>query len=218
MEQQEKQAEPRALKYHEAWQRLWHAWAIANPEPTLLPALVQRYCEPHRHYHTLQHLDACFAHLASVRDQAAQPAEIELALWFHDAMYGIGAQDNELKSADWASASLQAAGVDADVARRVHALVMVTCHTALPQTQDEAILIDVDLAILGAPEPHFDAYERQVRAEYASVPLDQFRARRRRILQQFLERERIYHTAYFNARCEAQARANLRRSIARFAD
>lgn len=201
------------MQYDISWQRMWLGMGVPRADSALLRALLARYAEPHRHYHTLQHLDACFAHFETVRHEAAHPSEVELALWFHDAVYEIRAVSNELQSADWARDALLAAGAGPDTAQRVHALVMATRHNALPTTRDEEILVDVDLAILGAPAPQFDAYEAQVRAEYASVPEPAFRSGRRRILEEFLARERIFHTAYFNSRYEARARANLRRSI-----
>ena len=206
------------MRYLESWQSLWHDLGVTNPDLTLLQALLQRYSEPHRRYHTLQHLDACFANFAAVREQATHPAEVELALWFHDAVYEIQLAGNEQLSADWARNALLAAGGVPAAAQRVHALVLSTCHHAMPETPDEAILLDVDLAILGAPPAQFDEYEAQVRAEYAMVAQPQFRSGRRRILQQFLARERLFHTAHFYASHEPPARINLRRSIAQLAD
>ncbi len=197
---------------------MWRELGTADADATLLRALVQRYSEPHRAYHTLQHLDACFASFAAVRDATTHPQEVELALWFHDAVYEIGRPDNEQHSADWARSALLAGGGSGDAALRVHALVMVTCHNVLPQTPDQQVLLDIDLAILGAAPPLFEAYERQIRVEHASVPEHDFRSRRRRLLQQFVARERIYHTQHFRNRCETQARANLRRSIDQLGD
>ncbi len=193
---------------------MWRALGIAQADQALLRTLVGRYSEPHRAYHTLQHLDACFTHFAAVRHLATYPQEVELALWFHDAVYLVRDPDNEQKSADWASSALLAAGGSAISAQRVHAMVMATGHGTVPQSNDEAILLDVDLAILGATPQLFDAYEAQVRQEYASVPQTSFRSGRRRILQQFVAREQIYNTEYFSTRYETQARANLQRSIA----
>jgi predicted metal-dependent HD superfamily phosphohydrolase len=45
--------------------------------------------EPQRRYHTLQHLRECLGHLEAVLDQVPDPAAIELALWFHDAVYEL---------------------------------------------------------------------------------------------------------------------------------
>ena len=175
--------------------------------------LTSRYSEAHRHYHTLEHLNACLRHLGDQRALAHRPAEVALALWFHDAIYDIGASDNELRSADWARNVLLEHGGNPDVAQRVHALIMVTRHDQPPQTPDQALLLDVDLAILGAPAPVFDAYEQQIMREYQAVPSAAFRSNRTRILQGFLDRPRIYHSEAFHDARESQARDNLMRSI-----
>ena len=195
------------------WQRTWQDLGLPQTDLALLHTLLERYAEPHRKYHTQQHLEACLKHFDAVRHVATHPAEIELALWFHDAVYEIRGAHNEAQSADWARDVLWTAGASSEVAARVHALVIATCHNAQPQTADQEILLDVDLAILGAPAPIFDAYETQVRAEYMAVPDDQFRKGRRNILEGFLARRQVFHTPYFNELCEVQARANLKRSI-----
>ena len=98
-----------------------------------------------------------------------------------------------------------------------HDLVLVTRHDGEPKTPDEALLSDIDLAILGAGPKRFDEYETQVRAEYRHVPTALYRPGRRKVLNGFLERPRIYHTEWFRERYEAQARRNLERSLARLA-
>ncbi|MEO8544389.1 MAG: N-methyl-D-aspartate receptor NMDAR2C subunit [Betaproteobacteria bacterium] len=200
-------------RHQSDWHAVWQSLAHRQGHPELLDALVARYAEPHRHYHTLQHLDACLRHLPSLAAQATRPDEIAIALWLHDAVYVIGAADNELCSANLARDLLLTAGVDAATTERVHALIMATRHDQAPQSRDQEILLDVDLGILGARAAVFDGYEQQIRAEYRSVPEPQFRANRRRILQGFLARARIYHTQLFFERYEAPARANLARSI-----
>ena len=206
-------AEDFNARYQAQWQTLWQDLAGRQPDPGLLAQLAARYSEAHRHYHTLQHLDACLRHLAGLRDQATRAPEVAIALWFHDAVYDIGATDNERRSADWANAALMSAGVRQAVADRVHALIMVTRHDQAPQSSDQALLLDVDLAILGAPDDVFDAYEQQIFREYRSVPPETMRSNRRRILQGFLDRPRIYHTQAMHDEREAQARGNLQRSI-----
>jgi predicted metal-dependent HD superfamily phosphohydrolase len=201
-----------------AWQRTWQGLGLPQADLALSHTLLGRYAEPHRKYHTRQHLDACLKHFEAVRHTATYPHEIELALWFHDAVYDIPGAGNEAQSADWARDVLLAAGASDGVAARVHALVMATCHDTRPHTPDQEILLDVDLAILGAPSALFDAYEAQIRAEYASVPDDAFRTGRARILEQFLARKPIFHTDHFSSRYEAQARANLRRSVGQLQD
>ena len=198
-----------------SWQRLWGELGAQEVNGGLMNQLVAAYSEPQRHYHTLQHLRECLAHFDAASALARCPAEVELALWFHDAVYEPQRKDNEERSADWARASLLAGGCAADVAERVATLVLATkAHVAAPGDADAALLLDVDLAILGAAPARFAEYERQIRAEYAQVPEAEFRARRRGVLQGFLERERIYLTPAFHDALDARAHANLRGSVA----
>lgn len=196
----------------ERWQSIWSDLQ-GSASPGLREKLLAAYGEPHRRYHTAQHLEECFAHFDAVGPLAAHPAEVALALWFHDAIYDPKRQDNERKSADWARASAVAAGVAGEAADRVHALVMATRHDAVGRGSDEEVLVDIDLSILGAAPSRFDEYERQVRAEYAWVPAFLFRRKRRQLLEQFLARAAIYRCPPMRERREARARENLARSL-----
>lgn len=196
-------------KWHAAWQAM--GLELGNPE--LLAELLTRYAEPHRHYHTGQHLDECFSQFALIQDLAERPGEVAIALWFHDAVYAVKRQDNEERSADWARSALIAAGCDPAAAERVYQLIMATRHSVEPATLDEQILVDVDLSILGADAVRFDQYEQQIRAEYDWVPGFFFRRKRRAVLEVFLGRQRIFNTERFFDLYEAQARVNLLRSL-----
>lgn len=201
----------------DSWHRCWHELGARQDLAGWHARLIAAYSEPHRHYHTMQHLRECLEHLANWRNAHAWTREhalVELALWFHDAVYVIGAPDNEERSADWAAGAVRDAGLDDALARRVHALVMDTRHQAQPQGEAAELLVDIDLAILGAHEARFDEYEQQIAREYASVPEAVRRPRRAAILRGFLARPRLYATEHFASRLEAQARANLARSIA----
>jgi len=177
--------------------------------------LLARYREPHRHYHTVVHLDDCLAQAQQVRTQFQQAGEVEFALWFHDAIYDTRKSDNEQRCADWARQSAVAAGVNAAAADRIHALILSTRHAALPLDPDAALLIDIDLSILGAEAARFDAYETEVRSEYHWVPMFLFNLKRKQLLREFLARPHIYSSSEYQRRLEARARANLARSIAR---
>ncbi|MDP9878603.1 putative metal-dependent HD superfamily phosphohydrolase [Variovorax boronicumulans] len=203
---------PQAL--HANWNAAWHALGVAAPDDALRLELQRRYGEPQRHYHTMQHLGECLAWFDREQALAERPGEVALALWFHDAIYDVHAHDNEARSADWARQAMQAAGVDAAAADRVHALVMATRHDAVPEGRDAELLIDIDLSILGAERARFDEYERQVHVEYGFVPEEIRLPRRRAILQRFLDRPAIYATPRMHALLEARARENLQRSIA----
>lgn len=198
------------------WLETWKQLGV-NPPERLFDELISRYSEPHRRYHSVRHLEECFAKLDEVRSLAEHPGEVELALWFHDAIYDTHRQDNEARSADWAKSSLLDAGGSLSSAERIHALVLATRHAAVPQGIDAQVLVDVDLSILGASAERFDEYEQQIREEYRWVPDFVFRGKRKAILEEFLARPAIFNTRYFIKRYEQQARTNLARSLQRLA-
>lgn len=197
------------------WDESWRRAGVAAPAAASIDAVVAAHREPPRAYHHLGHVLECLDHLASVPDDEVGGervrGEIELALWFHDAVYDARAGDNEARSAAMAVAAIEP--VDASLAARVRELILATRHTEAPSTPAAAIIVDVDLAILGASPARFDAYERSIREEYAWVEDAAFVAGRLAVLEGFLGRPRIYATDHFAGRLGSTARANLRRSI-----
>lgn len=191
-----------------SWSRAWHDLGLAAPKG-LKDTLLAVWDEPHRRYHTRQHLAECLTLFNDARGLAEKPGEVAIALWFHDAVYALKGKDNERRSADWARVELAKAGTAADVIARVDALVMATCHDAAPRDADAQLLVDIDLAILGASPARFAEYDAQVAAEYAWVPRFIYRFKRRQVLRGFLARPAIYQTAHFRDRLERQARTNL---------
>lgn len=197
------------------WSADWADLGTPPPDERIRAALLARYAETRRAYHTAQHLEECFALFDRHRGLAVRPGEIAIALWFHDAFYDSRASDNEARSAAWAEEVVATAGGGSDASARVRDLVLATRHLAPVGSGDEALLADIDLAILGADAGRFEEYEAQIRREYSWVPEATYRATRARLLKSFLARPRIYATARFAEQFEARARANLQRSIAR---
>jgi predicted metal-dependent HD superfamily phosphohydrolase len=200
-----------------SWHSIWRALGAGAGDEPLFHRLVAAWSEPQRHYHTLQHLRECLDQLDGQRRLAQRPAEIALALWFHDAFYDPQRSDNEQRSAEWADEALRAAGLRDGCAARVHAMVMATAGHAPTPDPDRQLLVDIDLAILGAEPARFDESDAQIRAEYAHVPQAQWREGRGGVLRGFLARSRIYGTPALHERHEAQARANLQRALDRLA-
>lgn len=149
-----------------------------------------------------------------MRDDADRPDEIEVAIWFHDAVYVPGRPDNEAASAALAEQALAAGDVAAPVCDRVRSLVLATRHTAVPHGNDARILTDIDLAILGADPYRFGIYDRAIRREFHALPEGEYRAGRATVLRSFLARPSIYHTDSFRERYEATARANITAALA----
>jgi predicted metal-dependent HD superfamily phosphohydrolase len=196
----------------ERWTNLMNNWGF-GPNQQTFDALVKAYGERHRHYHTAEHIDACLLNLDRSALQIEHPHEVELALWFHDAVYNPLSKNNELESANWAESFLSENRATSDAIQRVQALIMATVHDAPALTKDASLLIDIDLAILGVQPQAYETFEKAVRKEYRFVPAFIYRKKRAEILKQFLSRERIYQNEPFASQLEAQARINLTQAI-----
>lgn len=197
------------------WVRTWNALGadLAAPLTDEYAAVAARYREPHRHYHTLTHLAECLAAFDQISGLATRPAEIEAALWFHDAVYDTRAGDSESRSAMLAWHTALRLGVARDVAGRIHDLVLCTAHGAAACAEDGALIVDADLWILGAEQPRYAEYEAQVRLEYGWVDERAYRQGRTAVLAAFLAKPHIYSSAGFRQELEYRARANLQASI-----
>ncbi|MEC7547633.1 MAG: N-methyl-D-aspartate receptor NMDAR2C subunit [Pseudomonadota bacterium] len=194
-----------------SWNRCWSGIGANGDGASLKNDLVTAWNEPQRKYHTLQHLHGCLSIFEEFQHLAEHPHEVELAIWFHDAVYDIKGKNNEQKSAEWAGAALDEAGVSKERITRIYDLIMATEHSAMDEldTPDKQLLVDIDLAILGCESARFSEYEKQVREEYSYVPGFLFRIKRRQVLRSFLDRQPIYSTPELQARFESQARKNL---------
>ncbi len=200
--------------WQQRWDDAWHEIGALGGDAAALDALLARYAEPPRHYHTVRHLEECFARFETVRARMTDPGEVAIALLYHDAVYDPRAADNEMQSAELAVSEMRRRGASSAATERVRELILATRHAESPPTTDAALLVDIDLGILAADEARFDEYEREVRSEYAWVPGLLFRRKRREILEGFLARPRIFTSGAFDAD-EPRARTNLARSIAR---
>jgi predicted metal-dependent HD superfamily phosphohydrolase len=172
--------------------------------------LVAAYSEPHRFYHTLEHVNEVLKVVGKLADVAADTSAIQLAIWFHDAVYDPRATDNEERSATLAGELLRPRGVPEPALQHVAAMIRATAHSPTAEVDaDTAVLLDADLAILSAEERRYARYAADIRREYAWVDDAAYRAGRTKVLQSFLDRPRIYRTERMHAVAEEPARRNL---------
>ena len=156
------------LELHQSWLSAWRGISSTTDGEDTYAAVIARYREPHRRYHTLQHLGECLGLFKIARSLSFCAAEVEVALWFHDAIYDVKRSDNEEQSAEWAKTAIVRSGASVEAATLVHSLVMVTKHTRMPRGPEEQLLVDIDLSVLGSNKERFAEYERQIREEYAT--------------------------------------------------
>ncbi|GAA1896721.1 HD domain-containing protein [Asanoa iriomotensis] len=179
-------------------------------------ALLARWAEPHRRYHTLEHLATLLAIIDEEADRADHPDLVRLAAWFHDAVYDprTPGDGNERASAELALDALVTLGVPTDAIDTVRRLVLLTAgHAAPAGDRDGSLLCDADLAVLASPPAAYDAYAAAVREEYEFVPEAEFRAGRAAILRRLLELPALYRNPDLAERWTEPARANIIREL-----
>lgn len=177
--------------------------------------LLERWSEPHRRYHTAEHLlDVLEALdlLFDENDDAVTRLRVRLAAWFHDAVYDGRAGEDEEASAVLALSSLEGC---IDQPGEVGRLVLLTASHA-PAEGDRAgeLLSDADLSVLGRPPGGYRRYLHAVREEYAHVPDDDFVRGRAAVVDRLLALDPLYRTGEGKRLWADRARENLEREAA----
>lgn len=202
----------------DVWRDLTRRQARTGPAAqAVLDELVQAYSEPHRHYHTIKHVTALLQLLDKHGREVLDRNAVALAILFHDVIYDPARHDNEHASADLASERLAPLGFSDQLIAKVKGYILATRHGQSPPTindADLALLLDLDLSILAAPPAEYRTYAQAIRREYAHVPDGPYRLGRRRILEGFLARERIYQTEQLRVLWDERARTNIAGEIA----
>src|SRR5262245_15508367 len=213
------------MNARERVERCWRALAARRgwAEPAaaaVLEEIAEAYTRPDRHYHTLGHIAALLDLLDLHGEGIADRDTLTLAILFHDIVYDPARNDNEEASASLASERLAALGLPEETTAEVARYILATRHgqeCGPIDTEGLALLLDLDLSILGAAPAEYRAYAEAIRREYAFVPDPLYRPGRRRVLEGFLKRDRIYCTDRLRALWEPAARANLFVEIAELA-
>lgn len=186
-------------------------------DPDRLASLRHRYGESHRAYHVFAHVEALLADLDLIAEIIHHRDAVELAIYYHDAVYDPLARTNESDSAELLQREL-GPSLERETLEAAKAMINATAGHELPPIgtdgfrSDCAHFLDLDLAILGAPAEAFDRYDETIRWEYAFLAPEAYRAGRLKVLETFLARGRLFKTDRIAARCEAEARANLARA------
>lgn len=192
------------------WDNLCQRLEISNSG---FDEIVSRYSEPHRFYHTLNHIDQCLGEMTPVKSSLYIPEAVELAVWFHDIVYTISNNDNEEKSAQIAKNFCQKNISTQALTRQVESHILATKHTYPSENLDSQHVADIDMAILGQPADIFKNYEAQIYQEYSSFySLPDYQQGRISFLKTLLTHP-IYSTDYFKSKYEQSARINIQKSI-----
>ncbi len=177
--------------------------------------LIKNYSHKSRHYHNLSHIDNMINQAEIIQDSIANYDAFLLAIWYHDIIYKSSKNDNEEKSANFCKNKLKSLKVDEKTIENVQELILSTKkhQIILSNNNDNAYFLDIDLSILGSDWNTYLEYIQNIRKEYAIFPNFIYNKGRKKILNNFLERDTLYFTKDYKNEYEKQARENLKKEI-----
>ncbi|MCH5716496.1 HD domain-containing protein [Niabella hibiscisoli] len=176
--------------------------------------IVSCYTQPHRHYHTLTHLNYLITALAEINTQLKKPDAVLLAAYYHDVIYDPLRSDNEEQSSVLARERLAQAGVPDCITQQTIVCIMATRSHVLTESSDANYFTDADLSVLGQAPGVYEKYSSDIRKEYGAYPDVVYQPARRQVLSAFLQMPQIFKTGFFCQKYEAQARLNIAAEIA----
>jgi predicted metal-dependent HD superfamily phosphohydrolase len=189
-------------------------------DPDASPPVFERVyaawsAEPRR-YHGTEHLVDCLRELDAVSAPVPTADHVELALWYHDVVYEPQRSDCEERSALALLADAVTLAIPETTARVAANLVRATAHAQAHELSSlaSALVVDIDLSILGRDVLRFMDYEYSVEEEYAWMSRLSFRFGRGRFLAALLARPHIFRTEHFRTRYEQRARRQLQTLLA----
>ena len=172
--------------------------------------LRSHYQEPHRHYHTLEHIDHCLGQLDLARDHVTEFSATEIAIWFHDIIYHYGARDNEILSVayfqDVAGPTMAEHFID-----RVSEFIIATQHSGAANDAAIAYVVDIDLSGFGLPWEGYLADSTALRYEAEDVGDEQYYQGKLRFLSELQRWPSLYQSPFFKDHLEANAQSNIAR-------
>lgn len=182
---------------------------------TLFSEIKNHYINPKRHYHNLNHIYSMLDQANKYKIKLKDFDIICFSIWYHDIIYSSSKQDNEEKSADFAASKLGLLNLKTAQIEVCKKIILSTKEHIpfIVNNDDNKFLLDFDLAILGQDWKSYEDYCRKIRQEYIRYPNFMYKKGRKKALQHFLEKERIYHTKEYYNQFEKAARNNITKEI-----
>ncbi|WP_187368426.1 hypothetical protein [Ruania zhangjianzhongii] len=189
-----------------AWRRSLQDVGATADRPTLEAygeRMIERWSAPERIHHNLRRLIAVLARVDELAPETHNPDVVRLAAWYHGAVFNAAAQHayahrggvDEPASAELARTELTELGVPPAVVDRIAALILgIARHTAPKGDIDAQALCDADLGGLAAEPQRYAGYRKEVRAEYAHIPREDYVRARLAIVTKLLGRAYLFQS------------------------
>jgi predicted metal-dependent HD superfamily phosphohydrolase len=175
--------------------------------------LTKNYTHKSRHYHSFVHIENMLR-LAKIYQANVENLDtFVMAIFYHDAIYKVLKSNNEEQSALLFVKRMTQINFPISQIEFGNELILATKQHQKSENDTINLLIDIDLAILGADWEAYFEYTLQIRREYSIYPDLLYKPGRKKVLQRFLECDFIYKTEDFKEKYELQARRNLQNEI-----
>jgi len=202
---------------YQTWSKLCNTYTQDTKNvATIYNQLIKSYSEPHRYYHTLDHVRD-LVHLINECDEVENKEMLLFAAFFHDVVYSPGSKSNEKESCVMARAAMAQLAVPQVLIEETARIILQTkAHADVDKsiaTNDVLLFLDIDLSILGADSHRYKLYAAEIRREFKKFPDTLYNSGRRNFLKGQLELPVIFHTKLFRERFELQARMNIEREL-----
>lgn len=171
------------------------------------------YTHKKRYYHNLQHLESVLVLLHEIKERVNNWNTILFSVYYHDVVYNALKRNNEEKSAEFAKSRMQLIDAPESVTENCVQQILATKDHLICDDGDTNFFTDADLSILGQQWNKYSEYYKHVRKEYALFPDLIYIPGRKKVLQHFLQMERIFKTDFFFNKFELQAKENLQREL-----
>jgi predicted metal-dependent HD superfamily phosphohydrolase len=180
-----------------------------NLADEIFNTIVSFYTGANRYYHTISHIGNMIELANEYSDEIQNKKAFYFAIFYHDLIYDISRNDNEERSAEFASSDLQRLHIDNYILRDTTSFILATkCHDE-HTSSDINMFIDMDLAILGSPKEQYEMYVKNIRKEYSCYNDLHYKKGRIDVLRHFTEMQYIFKTNFFRIRFEQNARSNI---------
>lgn len=171
------------------------------------------YAEPARHYHNLTHIASVYGKLSIIKALLVDWDMVQFSVFYHDIIYNTNKNNNELNSALLAKSNLQKLAIEDSRIGAVFNQILATQSHQNTNDIDTNYFTDADLSILGESWENYQVYFKQIRAEYIQYADEVYVPGRVKVLNHFLEMERIFKTPHFYDLFEIKAKQNLGNEI-----
>lgn len=203
------------LDLAQRWAKMWHDAGYTDTCRFMFDQLVALYSASGRHYHILAHIEFCLDMFDRFRSVAKDPLAVQLAIWFHDAIYDASRTDNELRSAEFFLQFAELIGLPKETRKNVYRMIIATTHKASDRcrTRDGYLVVDIDLSSLALEWEEFDKNTKEILQEGKDANVSDYESKNRKFLHSIRRRVRIYLIKEFRSAFEQKARTNLRRRL-----